>query len=169
MSRRRKMSKAQGGIITLLITVLLAIVGIFSSLAGADQSGESSTTATSVVNTPFQPDNPPVATDSSQVPQPPPAEEWWRVYFTDPLTINDPANYSNSIEQRLIEFINVSQVSIHIAAFEFDLDPVADALIAAHNRGVDVRWVTDNEFGLDADTEPGGGQFAKLQNAVRVS
>ena len=65
----------------------------------------------------------------------------------------------------MIEFINVSQTSIHIASFEFDLDPVADALIAAHNRGVDVRWVTDNEYGLDADSEPGGGQFAKLQNA----
>jgi phosphatidylserine/phosphatidylglycerophosphate/cardiolipin synthase-like enzyme len=164
MSRRQKISKAQGGIITLLITVLLAIVGIFSSLAGGDQGGEPSTTVTSAVNTPLYPDNPHAATDTSQMPQPP-QQEWWRVYFTDPLTINDPANYSNSIEQRLIEFINVSQISIHIAAFEFDLAPVAEALIAAHNRGVDVRWVTDDEYGLDADTEPGRGQFAMLQNA----
>jgi phosphatidylserine/phosphatidylglycerophosphate/cardiolipin synthase-like enzyme len=87
------------------------------------------------------------------------------VYFTDPLTINDPANISGSIEEKLIERINAAQTSIHIASFEFDLVPVAEALIAAHNRGVDVRWVTDNEHGLEADTEPGGGQFAMLQNA----
>ena len=38
-------------------------------------------------------------------------------------------------------------------------------IIAARNRGVDVRWVTDDEHGLIADTEPGHGQFAMLQNA----
>ncbi len=38
-------------------------------------------------------------------------------------------------------------------------------MIAAHNRGVDVRWVTDDESGLLADEEPGRGQFAMLMNA----
>ena len=42
---------------------------------------------------------------------------------------------------------------------------MAQALIAAHNRGVDVRWVTDDEHGLEADQEPGRGQFAMLQQA----
>ena len=117
-----------------------------------------------ITNTPFQPSDVPATLDPGPSPEPA-QQEWWRVYFTDPLTINDPANYSNSIEQRLIEFINISQTSIHIASFEFDLDPVAEALIAAHNRGVDVRWVTDNEHGLEADSDPGGGQFARLQAA----
>lgn len=173
MSRKRTMSKAQGGIITALITVLLVICGIFYSLTGVNPGGVFSTTEAPAsdtpldvaTNTPFQPGDVPATLDPGQATLAPQTAEWWRVYFTDPLTINDPANYSNSIEQRLIEFINVSQTSIHIASFEFDLDPVADALIAAHNRGVDVRWVTDNEYGLDSDSEPGGGQFAKLQNA----
>lgn len=173
MSRKRKMSKAQGGIITALITILLVILGFLYSLTGINPGGVFSTTEAPTsdapvdvaTNTPFQPGDTPATLAPGQVTLPPQSEEWWRVYFTDPLTINDPANYSNSIEQRLIEFINVSQTSIHIASFEFDLDPVADALIAAHNRGVDVRWVTDNEHGLEADEEPGGGQFAKLQNA----
>ena len=172
MPRKRKMSKGQGGIITALITVLLVILGVFYSLTGFNPGGVFSTTETPAsdtpadvaTNTPFQPGDVPATLDPGASPLPP-QSEWWRIYFTDPLTINDPANYSNSIEQRLIEFINVSQTSIHIASFEFDLDPVADALIAAHNRGVDVRWVTDNEHGLEADEEPGGGQFAKLQNA----
>lgn len=168
MSRKRTMSKSQGGIITLLITVLLVICGFFYSLTGVNVGGVFSTTATPSSNTPAQPNNSPTnlpaATNVGQAPLPPQGE-WWRVYFTEPLTVNDPNNYSNSIEQRLIEFINVSQKSIHIASFEFDLTPVAEALIAAHNRGVDVRWVTDNEYGLEADTEPGRGQFAMLQNA----
>jgi phosphatidylserine/phosphatidylglycerophosphate/cardiolipin synthase-like enzyme len=172
MPRRRKMSKAQSGIITLLVTALLVILGVFYSMTGQNPGGIFPTAATSPTvespptNTPFQPVSSPVATQSGQVPaSPQPQGEWWRVYFTDPLTINDPANYSNSIEQRLIEFINVSQSSIHIASFEFDLTPVAEALVAAHNRGVDVRWVTDNEHGLEADEEPGRGQFAMLRNA----
>jgi len=94
-----------------------------------------------------------------------PGSSWWQVYFTNPLTINDPNNYSASIEQKLIDHINAARTSIHIASFEFDLTPVAEALIAAHNRGVDVRWVTDDEHGLVADTEPGHGQFAMLKNA----
>jgi len=91
--------------------------------------------------------------------------DWWEVYFTDPLNINDPNNYANSIEQKLIDKINAAQRSIHIASFEFDLTPVAEALIAAHQRGVDVRWVTDDEHGLEADAEYGGGQFAMLTEA----
>jgi phosphatidylserine/phosphatidylglycerophosphate/cardiolipin synthase-like enzyme len=42
---------------------------------------------------------------------------------------------------------------------------VAEALIAARQRGVDVRWVTDDENGLEADEDPGHGQFAMLQAA----
>ncbi len=171
MPRKKKMSKAQGGVITLLITALLVIFGVLYSLTGFNPGGVfptntpvSNIPADIATHTPFQPGDTPAATDAGQAPVPPQGE-WWRVYFTDPLTINDPANYSNSIEQRLIEFIDVSQTSIHIASFEFDLIPVAEALIAAHNRGVDVRWVTDDEHGLEADTEPGGGQFAMLQNA----
>ena len=65
----------------------------------------------------------------------------------------------------MIDKINAAQTSIHIASFEFDLTPVAEALIAAKSRGVDVRWVTDDENGLAADEEPGHGQFAMLQDA----
>jgi phosphatidylserine/phosphatidylglycerophosphate/cardiolipin synthase-like enzyme len=90
---------------------------------------------------------------------------WWEVYFTDPQNVNKPEDWQGSIEGRLIDKINAAQSSIHIASFEFDLTPVAQALIAAKQRGVDVRWVTDDEHGLEADAEEGGGQFAMLQAA----
>ena len=91
-----------------------------------------------------------------------PPANWYEVYFTDPLTINDPNNPIGSIEEKLLGFINAAQVSIHIASFEFNLPRVADALIAAKARGVDVRWVTDNENGLDIDANPNRGQFTRL-------
>lgn len=104
---------------------------------------------------------PPTVNSPAQIP----AGTWWEVYFTDPTAVNDPAQWQNSIEGRLIEKINAAQSSIHIAAFEFNLTPVAEALIAARQRGVDVRWVTDDEDGLEADSEPDRGQFAMLQQA----
>lgn len=94
-----------------------------------------------------------------------PAGAWWEAYFTIPVSMKEPPNFPGSIEDKLIEKINAAQTSIHIASFEFDLTPIAEALIAAHNRGVDVRWVTDDEHGLESDSDPGGGQFAMLQAA----
>ena len=94
-----------------------------------------------------------------------PNAKWWEVYFTDPLTVNDPNNPAGSIEEKLINFINAAQTSIHIASFEFNLPRVADALIAAKARGVDVRWVTDDENGLEIDGNENRGQFTRLMAA----
>jgi phosphatidylserine/phosphatidylglycerophosphate/cardiolipin synthase-like enzyme len=91
--------------------------------------------------------------------------DWWQVYFTDPLTINDPANLAGSIPEKLIRHIDDAQRSIHIAAFEFDLAPIADALIAARQRGVEVQWVTDDEHGIEADEDAGLELFATLEDA----
>jgi len=101
----------------------------------------------------------------TDTPVPAPSARWWDVYFTQPLIFNDPLNYAGSIEDRLIQLINSAQTSIHIASFEFDLTPVAEALIAARDRGVDVKWLTDDKNGLEADTEPDRGQFALLTEA----
>ncbi len=110
---------------------------------------------------------PPVTDTPAQDQTIPPAApaKWWEVYFTDPLVYNNPDVIQGSIEEKLIEYINNAQVSIHIASFEFNLTPVAEALIAAKNRGVDVKWVTDDENGLGLDSDPGRGQFAMLTNA----
>jgi phosphatidylserine/phosphatidylglycerophosphate/cardiolipin synthase-like enzyme len=87
------------------------------------------------------------------------------VYFTDPNTINAPDNLKGSIEEKLITTIDSAKTSIHIASFEFNLTPVAEALIRADKRGVEVQWVTDDENGIEADEEEGHGQFAMLEKA----
>ena len=91
--------------------------------------------------------------------------EWWTVHFTDPVRINDPDNLAGSIPEELITLIDGAQETIHIASFEFNLTPVAEALIAAHERGVEVQWVTDDEHGIDADEEDDHGQFAMMEDA----
>jgi phosphatidylserine/phosphatidylglycerophosphate/cardiolipin synthase-like enzyme len=90
-----------------------------------------------------------------------PGPRWWDVYFTDPINIRDPNNPAGSIEEKLIGFINTTQTSIHIASFEFNLPRVTDALLAAKARGVDVRWVTDDENGLIENKSP-NQEFIRL-------
>lgn len=94
-----------------------------------------------------------------------PVEKWWDVYFTDPINIKNPDIVSGSIEEKLIQLIDQAQVSIHISSFEFNLTRVAEALIAAKNRGVDVKWMTDDKNGLNYDIQPGRGQFSLLMAA----
>ena len=64
----------------------------------------------------------------------------FEVYFTTP---------DNHIENHLIEKINGAKSSINLAVFEFDLDNVKNALIKAHQRGVRVQIVYDDEHTKD--------------------
>lgn len=119
-------------------------------------------TDTPIILPPDSTGEPPIILPVTETPIPVNSVGWWEVYFTDPLIISDPNNPSGSVEERLLQFINDAQTSIHIASFEFNLPRVADALIAAKARGVDVRWVTDDENGLDIDANPNRGQFTRL-------
>ena len=161
MSRKRRSSKKNASV-TLATLVILVLLGIYYSITG-NNPGEVFETAIPKVETQISP----VVTQN--VPPlnvtPLPNNGTWEVYFTDPINMNDPNQWQNSVEGILIEKINASQSSIHIVSFEFNLTRVAEALIAAHQRGVDVRWVTDDESGLEADEEPGAGQFAMLTDA----
>jgi phosphatidylserine/phosphatidylglycerophosphate/cardiolipin synthase-like enzyme len=160
MPKRRGVSKKNSSSAVLALVVLF-ILGIFYLLTGKDPGGifgNGTTTPTTVVSNGVT-SVPGAATAANA------SSDWWEVYFTDPINVNNPANWQGSIEGRLIDKINAAQTSIHIASFEFDLTPVAEALIAAKKRGVDVRWVTDDESGLGVDEDPGHGQFAMLQGA----
>ena len=167
MSRRRRNTRTN-----LLVTVagfiILCIVGVFSVLTGTNLGDIVLPNATATLALPPNTQVAPPVESTPVIVVPTienPAGSWWEVYFTDPFLVNDPAQWQISIEGRLIEKINAAQNSIHIAAFEFGLTRVAEALIAARQRGVDVRWVTDDEHGIEADEEPDRGQFAMLQQA----
>jgi phosphatidylserine/phosphatidylglycerophosphate/cardiolipin synthase-like enzyme len=159
MPKRRGVSRTNASV-TLLTLIILFVLGIYYSVTGKNPGGIFEETAAPLTA---------VSTGASPVVGAATAAngaaDWWEVYFTDPIHVNNPALWQGSIEGRLIDKINAAQTSIHIVSFEFDLTPVAEALIAARQRGVDVRWVTDDESGLGADEDPGRGQFAMLQKA----
>ncbi len=89
---------------------------------------------------------PPLPTATDRFPTPPSsAGDLWVVYFTQPTE----GITSGGIEEHLIGLINGAQSTIDAAMFEFNLQNVADALIAAHKRGVRVRVVYDDEHTAD--------------------
>lgn len=87
----------------------------------------------------------------------------WAVLFS-PGARGNQANGQYIID-KLIGYIDAAQRTIDLAVFETNLTPVAAALIRAHERGVAVRWITDDENGRDADDEEGRGQFALMEAA----
>lgn len=75
-------------------------------------------------------------------------QSFWRVYFTAPSGSRDPSTYVGGLDAQLAADINLLSRSLDIAAFEFNSPILTQAVIAAHQRGVRVRMVTDNEHGL---------------------
>jgi phosphatidylserine/phosphatidylglycerophosphate/cardiolipin synthase-like enzyme len=148
-------------IVTVVLIVVILILGGYYMLSGSDPLGLFTEVTppgvTPVGVTPAGKTVAPVTAGSGG--------DWWEVYFTDPQHINNPDDLTGSIPEKLIGYINQAQRTIHIASFEFNLTPVAEALIAAHKRGVEVQWVTDDENGIGADQEDGHGQFAMLKKA----
>jgi phosphatidylserine/phosphatidylglycerophosphate/cardiolipin synthase-like enzyme len=165
MSKSRSRSTCAQQITTLstiLGVIAIVLLGAFYVLTGADPFHLFEPVATPIVTPAI---TAPIPTPTKVASRPTPRRTWWEVYFTDPNRIDDPENLTGSIPEKLIAFIDQAEESIHIASFEFDLTPVAEALIRAHERGVQVQWVTDDEYGIEADEEEGHGQFALLEDA----
>lgn len=76
--------------------------------------------------------------------------DYFSVYFTTPANPDNGVR-TGGIDGTLVEAIDGAQSTIDIAAFEFNLQDMTDALIAAQQRGVRVRMVDDNENTEDSD------------------
>jgi phosphatidylserine/phosphatidylglycerophosphate/cardiolipin synthase-like enzyme len=86
----------------------------------------------------------PPSPGSADAPSPEP-EGWYNIYFTTPRYPDKPAYHSGGLDAQLVAFINTAQQTVDIAAYDFDLENVAQALAAAAARGVRVRMVTDSD------------------------
>jgi phosphatidylserine/phosphatidylglycerophosphate/cardiolipin synthase-like enzyme len=185
----KRLSKNSTG--TVLVLVVVLVLGLFYTISGSDPLGlfpatqtatslpvEASATKKSKPTVTPKPGKTPVEAPTAQAATVPPTTgAWWQVYFVTPMKITDTLaeNYSTnglppelmtgSITEKLIQHIDAAKTTIHIASFETDLNDVAKALIRAKERGVDVRWITDDESGILADKKPGRGQFAMLKKA----
>jgi hypothetical protein len=91
--------------LTVIILIGVIVFGLYYSITGRDVLD---------IFTPTEEPPPPVEHVST---------DWWEVYFADPLNINNPDDWQNSIEARLIDKINLAQTSIHIASFRVRPDP----------------------------------------------
>ncbi len=65
--------------------------------------------------------------------------EWYQLYFTR------PAPDSTYPEAFIVQAMDSATERIWIASFDFDLDGLTQALIRAHQRGVDVRLIVDTD------------------------
>lgn len=76
--------------------------------------------------------------------------DWIRVYFTNPQRSQDERLHSGGLDQDLVFVIEQAETSVDVAAYDLDLESIAYGLIAAHDRGVQVRLVTESD---NADRE----------------
>jgi phosphatidylserine/phosphatidylglycerophosphate/cardiolipin synthase-like enzyme len=139
--RPQKKSRSPGSIIFILILLglaflcnrlgyidadtLEAIVGIFTDQeSSSEQTGSPQTT--------------PVVVE-------PVSGEWYKIYFTTPQYPDKVETQVETIATGLIQVINSAQQSLDIAIYELNLDNIGDAILAARDRGVAVRMVTDTD------------------------
>jgi phosphatidylserine/phosphatidylglycerophosphate/cardiolipin synthase-like enzyme len=73
-----------------------------------------------------------------------PSLDWFAVYFTEPMAAGT-TTFKGGPDEHLAEAINQARLSVDIAAYDFDLHSLRDALLAAQARGVKVRMVTDSD------------------------
>jgi phosphatidylserine/phosphatidylglycerophosphate/cardiolipin synthase-like enzyme len=72
------------------------------------------------------------------------SSDWYGVYFADPSSPS--ANtYRGGMDEDLAAAIDQARVSVDVAVYDFNLWSLRDALITAHQRGVQVRMVTESD------------------------
>lgn len=77
--------------------------------------------------------------------------DFWQVFFTSPSDSRDRSTWVNGIDVPLANAIDNIQNTLDIAAFEMNNEAITAAILRAHERGVQVRIVTDDDNGINAD------------------
>jgi len=79
--------------------------------------------------------------------------DWYAIFFNEPNGSSDQATYVNGIDVPLANAIGQVQNTLDIAAFEMNNDVIFQAILDAHERGVTVRIVTDDDHGLEDEKD----------------
>jgi phosphatidylserine/phosphatidylglycerophosphate/cardiolipin synthase-like enzyme len=154
MFMAKKSSNQRSLLGTLLAVVVIIIAAVVSFLGGGDLTQNDVDNIENVLNTVIPP-----ATEVADVSLDPTTlvlqqgfgaqDRFWQVYFTAPTGSRNGADYVGGVDNPLAEAILASRGTIDIAAFEFNNVVITQAILNAHQRGVRVRMVTDNEFGME--------------------
>ena len=150
----KKSSTNQSSFVGTVVAIIVVIIGaLIYAVTGVDLLGTSTTT-------------PPNVTDVASVATPAPSGNiqlinfeqgsgaqsgFWQVYFTQPINTRDRSQYRNGIDTAVAQAIDGVRNTLDIVAFELNNEAITAAIIRAHQRGVTVRIVTDNEHGLEDD------------------
>lgn len=132
MSRRRRrgLASKQGfsGLIAFLIVVAVVLWLVWDRLPPVDQL-------------------PIPKPDTASKPGAPPSAstDVYEIYFTTPVYPDRPENRRGGIDEKFVAFVDAATKTLDVAAYEFDLENVAQALVRAKSRGVAVRMVTDTD------------------------
>lgn len=133
------------GIATVLTIIIFLIGGISYFCFGLGQSNEvaSEPTATpTTIPAPATATSLPVPTSNAN-----PDDPGYDLYFTTPIYPDRPENRPERvpIKEALIAAINETEQTLDIAIYELNLPKVGEAILAAQDRGVAVRLVTDSD------------------------
>lgn len=69
-----------------------------------------------------------------------------QVHFTTPRYPDTASYHYGGLDETLASAIDAAEKSVDVAAYDFDLARVADALVRAHQRGVTVRVVAETDY-----------------------
>ena len=128
MSRRRRSRKREGlsGLLAFLIVLGVVVWLVWDRLP------------------PLSIPRPDTASKPAPAPQPS-AGGPYEVYFSTPVYPDRPETRRGGIDERFVEFVDAATRTLDVAAYEFDLENVAQAMTRAKTRGVAVRMVTDSD------------------------
>ena len=151
----KKSSTNQSSFVGTVVAILVVVIGaLIYAVTGVDLLGTSTATPQ------------PNVTDVASVATPAPSGNiqlinfeqgsgaqsgFWQVYFTQPINTRDRSQYRNGIDTAVAQAIDGVRTTLDIVAFELNNEAITAAIIRAHQRGVTVRIVTDNEHGLEDD------------------
>lgn len=161
-SPQKKLSPLQKVVYTLIGAVIIAVSAYFGiDLADLLDDGEpTAVVVPTLAPAPTQPpvgDGTPVAIVPADVSRISLGQgfgaqgRFWTVYFTAPTGSRDFDTYFGGVDEEIIALINTVQRTLDIAAFEWNNPRITQAVLDAHNRGVQVRMVVDDEHVLEDD------------------
>ena len=149
----RQSNTTQSSLIGTVVAVIVVIIGgILYAVTGVDLLGISGGSDNNTVERPTVAAPPSGEYEVISFEQGSGARGgFWQVYFTAPINTRDRSQYQNGVDTALAAAIDGVQRTLDIAAFELNNEVITDAILRAHERGVTVRIVTDDEHGIEDD------------------
>jgi phosphatidylserine/phosphatidylglycerophosphate/cardiolipin synthase-like enzyme len=138
-----------------LVVVYFGLNVVFPAIFPSDPTVIPPVTSGPATLTPASQGQPPTRAAQPALPA------WLTLYLTNP---NPPDDIENGIDRFILPLLENARQSIDVVSFDVNLPSVVNALIAAHQRGVQVRVIYDGEEG-DAEVD---NDFVGLFNGVEA-